>query len=200
MSDHRAASQSRSPRRCSRTRRVTASASKSPAARSRSGASVSATKSARAPRNHPENGALNACLRRRRISGGSRSATAARRSHLFERKPPRRMRAGNCFALVLSWSRACYARFALDQTLESFLRGHVEAFAALQGVPRTILYDNLKSVVLERVGDHIRFHPRVLELAGHYHFAPQPCAVARGNEKGYVAYCTSVVGCGADLL
>jgi hypothetical protein len=26
----------------------------------------------------------------------------------------------------------------------------------------------------------------VLELAGHYHFAPQPCAVARGNEKGRV--------------
>jgi len=92
----------------------------------------------------------------------------------------------SCFALVLSWSRACYARFALDQTLESFLRGHVEAFAALQGVPRTILYDNLKSVVLERVGDHIRFHPRVLDLAGHYHYAPQPCAVARGNEKGRV--------------
>jgi transposase len=92
----------------------------------------------------------------------------------------------SCFVLVLSWSRACYARFALDQTLESFVRGHVEAFTALQGVPRTILYDNLKSVVLERVGDHIRFHPRVLELAGHYHFAPQPCAVARGNEKGRV--------------
>jgi transposase len=92
----------------------------------------------------------------------------------------------SCFVLVLSWSRACYARFALDQTLESFVRGHVAAFAALQGVPRTLLYDNLKSVVLERVGEHIRFHPRVLELAGHYHFAPQPCAVARGNEKGRV--------------
>src|SRR5881296_40936 len=92
----------------------------------------------------------------------------------------------SCFVLVLSWSRAVYARFALDQTLESFLRGHVEAFSALGGVARTLLYDNLKSVVLERVGDHIRFHPRVLELAGHYHFAPQPCAVARGNEKGRV--------------
>jgi len=92
----------------------------------------------------------------------------------------------SCFVLVLSWSRAVYARFALDQTLESFLRGHVEAFAALGGVPRTLLYDNLKSVVLERYGEHIRFHPRLLELAGHYHFAPQPCAVARGNEKGRV--------------
>jgi transposase len=92
----------------------------------------------------------------------------------------------SCFVLVLSWSRACYARFALDQTLESFLRGHVQAFTALGGTPRTILYDNLKSVVLERAGDHIRFHPRVLELAGHYHFAPQPCAPYRGNEKGRV--------------
>src|SRR5437899_2925538 len=60
----------------------------------------------------------------------------------------------SCFVLVLSWSRAVYARFALDQTLESFLRGHVEAFAALGGAPRTILYDNLKSVVLDRAGDN----------------------------------------------
>lgn len=92
----------------------------------------------------------------------------------------------SCFVIVLSWSRAVYARFALDQTLESFLRGHVLGFTALGGVPREILYDNLKSVVLERVGDHIRFHPRVLELAGHYHFAPKPCAPYRGNEKGKV--------------
>jgi transposase len=91
-----------------------------------------------------------------------------------------------CFVLVLSWSRAVYAHFALDQSLESFLRGHVAAFAALQGVPRTLLYDNLRSVVLERVGDHIRYHPRLLELAGHYHFAPRPCAPYRGNEKGKV--------------
>jgi transposase len=90
-----------------------------------------------------------------------------------------------CFVLVLSWSRAMYARFALDQSLESFLRGHVEAFEAL-GVPRTLLYDNLKSVVLERLGDHVRYHPRLLELAGHYHFAPKPCAPYRGNEKGKV--------------
>jgi transposase len=91
-----------------------------------------------------------------------------------------------CFVLVLSWSRALYARFALDQSLESFLRGHAEAFTALGGAPRALLYDNLKSVVLERQGDHIRFHPRLLELAGHYHFAPKPCAPYRGNEKGKV--------------
>lgn len=91
-----------------------------------------------------------------------------------------------CFVMVLSHSRGVYARFYPDMTMENFLRGHVAAFAALGGVPRALLYDNLKSVVLERHGDAVRFHPRVLELAGHYHFAPKPCAPYRGNEKGKV--------------
>jgi hypothetical protein len=88
--------------------------------------------------------------------------------------------------MVLSWSRALFARFVLDQTLESFLRCHVAAFEFFGGTPRSLLYDNLKTAVLERVGDVIRFHPKLLELAGHYHFAPQPVAIARGNEKGRV--------------
>lgn len=92
----------------------------------------------------------------------------------------------SCFVLVLGHSRAMYARFFLGQTMECFLQGHVQAFEALGGVPRSLLYDNLKSVVLERAGDAIRFHPRVLEAAGHYHFAPKPCAPYRGNEKGKV--------------
>lgn len=92
----------------------------------------------------------------------------------------------SCFVMVLSWSRAMYARFFLDQQGDAFRRGHVLAFEALGGVPREVLYDNLKSAVLERMGEHIRFHPRVLELAGHYHFVPKPCAPYRGNEKGKV--------------
>ena len=92
----------------------------------------------------------------------------------------------SCFVMVLSFSRAIYARFTLDQTLESFLRGHVEAVEYFGGTPRALLYDNLKSVVLERDGEHIRFHPRLLEFAGHYHFVPKPCAPYRGNEKGKV--------------
>jgi transposase len=92
----------------------------------------------------------------------------------------------SCFVMVLSWSRAVFARFALDQTLESFMRAHVEAFAAFGGVPRTILYDNLKTVVLDRAGDHVRFNEAMLLMAGHYHFAPKPCAPYRGNEKGKV--------------
>jgi transposase len=91
------------------------------------------------------------------------------------------------FVMVLSYSRALSALFTLDQTLESFLRGHVAAFHGLfAGVARTLVYDNLRSAVLERQGSAIRFHPRLLELAGHYHFAPRPCTPGRGNEKGKI--------------
>ena len=90
------------------------------------------------------------------------------------------------FVMVLSWSRQIFLRFYPDATMASFLRGHVAAFEAWQGLPRTLLYDNLKSAVLERRGDAIRFHPTLLELAAHYRFEPRPVAVARGNEKGRV--------------
>jgi hypothetical protein len=43
--------------------------------------------------------------------------------------------------------------------MENFLRGHVAAFEAFNGCARVLLYDNLKSAVLERVGDAIRFGP-----------------------------------------
>jgi transposase len=92
----------------------------------------------------------------------------------------------SAFVLVLGYSRAVHAVFTLDQTLESFLRGHVEAFTALGGSTRAVVYDNLKSAVLDRQGAAIHFHPRLLELAGHYHFAPRPCAPARAHEKGKV--------------
>lgn len=98
----------------------------------------------------------------------------------------RARRALSCFVITLSYSRALYLEFFFDQTMENFLRGHVHAFQAWNGQPRAILYDNLKSVVLERRGDQILFHPRLLELSAHYHFAPQPCQVRAANQKGRV--------------
>ncbi len=92
----------------------------------------------------------------------------------------------SCFVLTLSYSRAFYFEFFFDQSLENFLQGHVNAFTNLGGVPRTLLYDNLKAAVLERHGEAVRFHPRLLELCGHYHFAARPCNPGRGNEKGRV--------------
>jgi transposase len=98
----------------------------------------------------------------------------------------RAKRALSCFVMTLSYSRAVYLEFFFDQTMENFLRGHVHAFEAWAGQPRVILYDNLKSAVLERRGNQILFHPRLLDLSAHYHFAPRPCQVRAGNQKGRV--------------
>ena len=90
------------------------------------------------------------------------------------------------FVLVLSYSRYPFVRFYLGASLANLIRGHVEAFSVLGGTAKVLLYDNMKSVVLERRGDAIRFHPTLLELAAHYRFEPRPVAPARGNEKGRV--------------
>ena len=90
------------------------------------------------------------------------------------------------FVMVLSYSRSVFLKFSLSAAMGAFLRGHVEAFEHFGGVARTLQYDNLKSAVLERVGDAIRFNPTLLELATHYRYLPKPVAVARGNEKGRV--------------
>lgn len=92
----------------------------------------------------------------------------------------------SAFVMTLCYSRALYVEFFFDQTLGNFLRGHVHAFEHFAGVTRQVATDNLRSVVLERRGEQIRFHPRYLELAGHYCFEPRPCHVRRGNEKGRV--------------
>ena len=90
------------------------------------------------------------------------------------------------FVMVLSWSRMVYVRFGLSQRMGSFLEGHAEAFAFFGGVPRVLLYDNLKSAVVERVGDAIRFNETLLSFASHHGYEPRPVAPYRGNEKGRV--------------
>jgi transposase len=90
------------------------------------------------------------------------------------------------FVMVLSWSRQIYLHFFLDARMDSFLAGHAGAWAARSGLPRVVLYDNLKSAVLERRGDAIRFNPTLLAFAAHHRYEPRPVAVCRGNEKGRV--------------
>ncbi len=95
-------------------------------------------------------------------------------------------RALSCFIMVLSWSRAIYARFMLDQTLSSFMAAHQTAFRYLGGVPRQNRYDNLKSVVISRDGRAIQFNDNFLEFAGNYGFLPSACNPYSGHEKGKV--------------
>lgn len=54
------------------------------------------------------------------------------------------------FCATLGYSRASYIEFVDNMKVESLIGCHERAFAALGGVPRSILYDNMKTVILER--------------------------------------------------
>lgn len=98
----------------------------------------------------------------------------------------------SAFAMVMSYSRALYIDFSLDQRLETFLLMHRRALEFFGGVPKKILYDNLKSVVLHHVGSTIQFNPRFLVFAGHYLFEPTAAPVrypeAKGRVEGAIKY------------
>lgn len=97
-----------------------------------------------------------------------------------------RSRRLSVFAMVLSYSRMLYLEFTISERIEEFLRCHVNAFAFFGGVPSDLLYDNLKSVVLQRTGSAVRFNSRFLNYAAYYSIQPRVCGVAKGNEKGRV--------------
>lgn len=108
------------------------------------------------------------------------------------------MRIGNtqrplsAFAIVLKWSRVLYIDFALDQRMDTFLRMHARAFAFLGGIPKKVIYDNLKSVVLHHVGTTVQFNPEFLGFAGHMLFEPVAAPVrypqAKGNVENAIRY------------
>jgi transposase len=90
------------------------------------------------------------------------------------------------FVMVLAHSRAMWGEFVLDLSVHSLCRSLVRASAALGGVPRQWLFDNPKTVVLERVGTAVRFHPTLLALCGAMRVEPRLCAVRRPEHKGKV--------------
>jgi len=90
-----------------------------------------------------------------------------------------------CFVFILSYSRYLFAHVFPRSTFEFFIEGHLMAFSSIGGVPHSIRYDNLKSVVLRR-RPHIQYNPRFLEFSRHYRVEIRLCNPARANEKGRV--------------
>ena len=91
------------------------------------------------------------------------------------------------FSMVLGYSRFLTGRFVYGQNLACVLRCHMQAFDRLGGIPRSILYDRMKTAVLGETEDrHIIYHPKLLQLAEHYGFTPRACAAYRAKTKGKV--------------
>ena len=89
--------------------------------------------------------------------------------------------------LKLAASRAFWLTAYFTQSHEMLFDAHARGFAALGGVPRRGIYDNMKTAV-DRVGlgKERTVNARFTAMCSHYLFEPEFCNVASGWEKGIV--------------
>jgi transposase len=95
----------------------------------------------------------------------------------------------SAFVATLGHSRMSFVRFVEDEQFETLADCHEAAFDYFGGVPRQVLYDNMKTVVLARdaYGEkRHRFHPGLWDFAKHHGFLPRLCAPYRAQTKGKV--------------
>ena len=92
------------------------------------------------------------------------------------------------YVMILGYSRMAFVYFTDNMSQESWQDCHVKAFEHFGGVPQTILYDNLKSVVIQRdkygKNNH-GFNDSFLEFSKN-NFIPKLCLPYRAKTKGKV--------------
>ncbi len=91
-----------------------------------------------------------------------------------------------CFVMVLGYSRKIFAHVFYNQKMGAVLEGHVEAFSYFDGIPRRIIYDNMKTAVITNLGRGVEFNSSLLQMAGYYHFECSACTPRAAWEKGRV--------------
>jgi transposase len=91
--------------------------------------------------------------------------------------------------VVLGYSRLLYVEFVRRQTALAVMLGLERAFAAFDGVPREILFDQMKSVIVEDhrpTGGRLLENPEFLRFAAHWGFRIRACRPYRAKTKGKV--------------
>jgi transposase len=98
---------------------------------------------------------------------------------------------GRRFALlvVLGYSRLLWLRFYQRQTMRELCTGLEDAFRFFGGVPRELLFDQLKAVVIDDRrpdGGRVIENPEFLRFAAHWGFRIRACRPYRARTKGKV--------------
>jgi hypothetical protein len=90
------------------------------------------------------------------------------------------------FVMVLGYSRKAFVLFTTSMDTATLMACHVLAFAYFGGIPREILYDNMRTA-FQPDSEGI-WHPtrKLLSLAVHFGFTPKRCRVRRPETKGKV--------------
>lgn len=96
------------------------------------------------------------------------------------------LRVVHALACVLADSRYLHLRFYRDERQSTLLEGLARAFEAFGGTTLRLVFDNMATVVLARIGRKRTplWHPRLLEFARHYGFEPFACRVRHPDRKG----------------
>ena len=93
------------------------------------------------------------------------------------------------FVMVLCFSRYLYAEVVFDQKTETWLELHIRGFEAFDGVPHTMVPDNLKAAVIRAAfgatGD-TALNRSYCELARYYGFKIDPTPPHAPRKKGKV--------------
>jgi len=91
------------------------------------------------------------------------------------------------FCMRLCSSGAIFVMAFPTQRYESFFEGHIQSLEFFGGVPKTLIYDNLRTAVKEGWGKHVKEQQaRFRLLMAHYVFSTRFCNPGKGNEKGLV--------------
>lgn len=98
---------------------------------------------------------------------------------------------GRRYALlvVLGYSRLLWLRFYPRQDLPTLIRGLEAAFRFFGGVPREILFDQMRSVILRDLrpeGGRLVENAEFLRFCAHWGFRPRACRPYRAKTKGKV--------------
>lgn len=90
------------------------------------------------------------------------------------------------FSMLLCWSRMRFACFVPKTDMYYFLLCHKLAFQYFRGIPREILYDQNRCVLVKPGFKDITFNQKFIDFACHYDFVPQVCKPYRAQTKGKV--------------
>jgi len=92
----------------------------------------------------------------------------------------------NLFCMRLCHSCAPFVIAFPSQREEAFLEGHTKGFEFFGGVPRVLIYDNLKTAVKEGWGKSAREQDTFKTFRAHYAYQARFCNLGEGHEKGLV--------------
>jgi transposase len=90
------------------------------------------------------------------------------------------------FVMILGYSRRMFVCFTTSMKMSVFLACHVPAFIYFGGVPREILYDNMKTAFVRNAAGTYEANRGLLAFAQHYGCVPRRCRIRRPQTKGKV--------------